>query len=550
MSQRTLLMLETGDIQEFIFGSNNLRVNVGASALVTAVTNEWIRDLLPDLHDIGDGASSSPGGGRVDSVYRGGGNTLLLFHDDMAADAFVREFSTRLLEEAPGLLTVVERLTIRWDQDSLRDKLQELRGRLARRKAAFSLGRPLPGLGVTAACVFTGEPAAHIRRISPNDPPTLFSASVAARLGCFQQGDADLRSLLPENLPPDVRPVSDFDDFGTHGESSYIAIVHADGNNMGDRIKDLPFDNGGDRTAANDAYALLLANFSKKASEAASEALRATLVALWESRSEEEGEDGVEVYWQRRRAQDGRVLTPAQRERLPKVSLNKPRRENYDRPILPFRPVVFGGDDVTFVCDGRLGLALAHYYLTVYGEQTLADGKPAVGRAGVAIVHAHFPFAQGYDLAEALARSAKDKSDQGRKATLDWHFGVNGVISHLKEMRQDAYTVSGGALTARPLPLASNNWRQWSTFENLVGQFQTGQDWIGRRNKVKALMGVLRDGADHTAHFLENYRLGSLPSPPNYPDLARTGWMGNETPYFDALEMLDLYIPLEQEALV
>jgi hypothetical protein len=30
-----------------------------------------------------------------------------------------------------------------------------------------------------------------------------------------------------------------------------------------------------------------------------------------------------------------------------------------DKYLLPFRPIVFGGDDVTFICDGRLGLSLA-----------------------------------------------------------------------------------------------------------------------------------------------------------------------------------------------
>jgi hypothetical protein len=31
---------------------------------------------------------------------------------------------------------------------------------------------------------------------------------------------------------------------------------------------------------------------------------------------------------------------------------------NEGKICLPFRPLVYGGDDVTFVCDGRLGLVL------------------------------------------------------------------------------------------------------------------------------------------------------------------------------------------------
>lgn len=540
MSERTMLMLETGGIQEFVFGSNNLRVNVGASALVKAVTDQWLPSLLPDLHFIGDETDAPPAGSwPVESIYIGGGNALLLFRDATAADDFVRQLSTRLLLDAPGLRAIVERRTIRWDQASLPDELRELRGQLARRKAAALPGLHLPGLGVTAACAFTGEPAAEARTFGPNDPsPTLISDSVRARL-CYFVGKKHLKNLLPPNLPDDIEPVSDFDDFGTHGESSYIAIVHADGNRMGERIERLAdhYDKDGDRATANDAHARRLAAFSQSAHAAATTALRETLAALWSSQAVDE--DG-QIYWQRRHTVDGRELTDAQRERLPKVVLKK-----NDQRIFPFRPVVFGGDDVTFICDGRLGLALAHHYLTAYGRQTLADGELAVGRAGVAIVHAHFPFAQGYALAEALAASAKQAGDEGKMASLDWHFGVNGVISALSRMRQDGYKVPAGNLAARPLPLAADQWKRWSTFEDLVGEFQTGANWAGRRNKVKALMGTLRAGRDHTGAFLENYRLRSLPEIPGYPTFALTGWSGQETPYFDALEMLDLYIPLE-----
>ena len=60
MAQYTLLMLELSGLQEFIFGTNNLRVNVGASTLVNAVIREWVPDLLPKPHNIADDGKAKP----------------------------------------------------------------------------------------------------------------------------------------------------------------------------------------------------------------------------------------------------------------------------------------------------------------------------------------------------------------------------------------------------------------------------------------------------------------------------------------------------------
>lgn len=44
--QYFLFLLEVSGIQNFIFSSNNLRVNIGASSLIRAITDEWVNYLL------------------------------------------------------------------------------------------------------------------------------------------------------------------------------------------------------------------------------------------------------------------------------------------------------------------------------------------------------------------------------------------------------------------------------------------------------------------------------------------------------------------------
>ena len=118
------------------------------------------------------------------------------------------------------------------------------------------------------------------------------------------------------------------------------------------------------------------------------------------------------------------------------------------------RPIVFGGDDVTFVCKGRLGLALAVRYL-----QSYAGAAQTVDRAGgVAVVKAHYPFSHAYDLAEELCKSAKDKiadfklSGKESATVIDWHFSTSGVVLGLEEVRQREYSAENGdSLLMRPV---------------------------------------------------------------------------------------------------
>ena len=526
MSQYHIVMLETSGIQDFIFGSNNLRVNTGASALADAITREWVPALLPTPNNVdGQGrvtrGSLEDGRLAVEAIYVGGGNALLMFTG--TPDEFLQRLSSHVLTKAPGLRVVSAVLPIGWKSDSLVGRLSELRQTLAQRKHEAAPSGPLPGLGVTAACVFTGEPATG-EWLDPGGQTKLVSESVWARLSWFDRGQQRLKSLVDDNY------VSSFDHFGTKGESSYIAIVHGDGNRMGDRIENL----GKTRAipSMNREYANLLREFSDSARKAAETALGATIETLSRCRT-------TEGLWQRQKD-----VTARDKAGLPRVSQ---RCDEEGRPLLPFRPVVFGGDDVTFVSDGRLGLALAHCYLELYSRQQLADGQRAVGRAGVAIVNTHFPFSLGYALAEALAASAKEPSEDGHAPTMDWHFGVNGVVGSLSEIRRVAYNVRSGSLLMRPVRVeAGTDWRHWNQFCDLVNAFQLGEQWRDRRNKLKALQRALRGGAEDVRAFRNSYRIPELPTIMGHEDFKSAGWQGGRCGYFDALEALDSYVPLEE----
>jgi hypothetical protein len=110
--------------------------------------------------------------------------------------------------------------------------------------------------------------------------------------------------------------------------------------------------------------------------------------------------------------------------------------------------LVYGGDDVTFVCDGRLGLALAALYLEKFEQHTASDDEQFFACAGVSIAKAHYPFARSYSLSNELCKSAKQlvRSNDQSASAIDWHLAASGLLGSLKEIRQREYHVPYGSV--------------------------------------------------------------------------------------------------------
>jgi len=509
MSQQWLMLVEATGIQPYLFGSNQLAQNIGASELVCQATKDWVREFAP----------------KENIVYAGGGNAMLIFDSESAADDFARKLTWRALERARGLDLVVKRKPFDPAGDSLAQVHQKLREALAQRKRDRALSAPLAGLGVTAACVYTGAPAVGL-----NDQGQLVSVEVQHKLAVEGEGKDRLKSHLPQVADRGYEFVYDFGQFGTPGESSYLAVIHTDGNRMGERIQKLGEQYA--RPDQNEQYRLALADFSQSVENAAYLALNATVDALL---------DAVEI-----------EQTPEGEKRsIGKVPLQ--RRDRTGPWLLPFRPIVFGGDDVTFVCDGRLGLAVAARYLQVFSRQILFDREPAYCRAGVAVVKSHYPFSRAYDLAEALCDSAKDyikdAAPDRRLTALDWHFAVSGLVLPLQQVRRREYTVPAGSLLMRPLRLdpPDGDWRSWQTLTTMLAGFQREDgDWAGRRSKVKALRDALRQGREATQHFLALHDLKLPKISDELQYMTTDGWHSSgHCGYWDAVEALDFYVPLE-----
>jgi len=531
MTRYTLTVVDTTGIQDYIFGTNNLRQNVGASYLIDCATRQWAVEALPNPHNVldldGDPSFTDQaiedGELKAEVIYAGGGNIVILFAGRDLAVNFARRLTRQVLLEAPGLQIVLMHQDFDWQSQALGGESgvgKRTMDSLAARKASRSQSWPMLGLGVTAACTFTGLPA-----VGEDDEGRLIAAEVKAKTQVEPRAHERLKKLV--QFPKEYQIPKDFDDFGrTKEESSYIAVTHTDGNGMGKRIQQLR-----DQYSTPDKnreYIGSMRAFSLSVQRAALDALQSTMNKLVES---VQVADGKKIIGEVIELQDSK---------------------------LPFRPIVFGGDDLTFVCDGRLGLALAAYYLEQFSSTVLADGKPAHCRAGVAVVKTHYPFARAYVLANDLCQSAKKYINQRQQppfnedglTAMDWHFATSGLLFGAKETREKEYDVPNeGELLIRPVRLTSpaNDWRSWHTFRQVVRAFQTSEQWAERHNKVKALREALRAGRDAVKHFRTVHNLDKLPSIPHQPEMEIQGWQGDRCGYFDAIEAMDFFVPLAGE---
>jgi hypothetical protein len=552
-----LVIVDTAQIQPYIFGSNRLRENIGASHLVAMATDDWAKEAVQRVtqnHNIkADGSfddtksiENSANNLDAEVLYAGGGNFVVLFREINHAKDFTKALSRKALTDAPNLQLVIVQEAFDWSQ-SLAEKVKASFKKLAEEKRSRTLSAPLLGLGVTVMCRSTGLPAVEMAPAIGSDPERPASAEIMAKLGVVDDADQRLRTILPPpegyNYPRQLDHLG-----GTKGEHNFIAVVHADGNGMGKRIMDI-----GEAHPTKDKnreYIKALRSFSEKVDKAAQGALRAVLDKLV----------------QRLNGGDRIVHKNAAGKILAEVQL---KSAGHCLWYLPFRPIVFGGDDVTFVCDGRLGLSLAIEYMKQLEEHTkdLPDRKGRLtASAGVAIVKAHYPFARAYALADELCREAKkyrrsicgpDSDWDG--SFLDWHFALSGLAGDIDQIRGREYTVRAGSLVLRPMTLDVNpieTGRSWEVVRKGIDSFQDlppatqpndKAKWSTRRNKLKALRDALRDGPVAVEHFLTKFNEGMpLPSvEPSMTDWPAKGWQGNFCGYFDALELADWFIPLD-----
>ena len=164
-------------------------------------------------------------------LYSGGGNIVVLFRSNDMARSFVQVLSRRVQVNAPGLRLTFASRTFDWN-----DALSRAVGNLLKKmRASRSEQPPLQGVGglsVTVMGASTSMPAVKMEadRDGIWQP---YSAETMAKRAFNDKANEVLRTTL-KLTSTDYHFPLDLDDLGRSKEdTSYVAVVHADGNGLG-----------------------------------------------------------------------------------------------------------------------------------------------------------------------------------------------------------------------------------------------------------------------------------------------------------------------------
>lgn len=492
-----VVYIDIGGIQSYIFGSNRLRENIGASYSIKRATSQP-SDVLDGWID--------PLAAEAQVIFAGGGHTCILFYAKASAKLWIRQYSLRMLNKAAGLRFAVG-ISAEFDYNAgaydIKTYIKQAREDCERAQNSYNTTPATLGLGVTVACRSTGLVATqqcHTVAKADGDYP-ISREIVAKTVAASKSGDAidpamadllhqiDAFKLINQkySIP------RDFDDFGrTTGKYSYLAVVHADGNGIGKLIQSLA-----ELKTTNQRFIDFYRTLSQLINRLGAAAMNKTVTFLSEI-----------------------ITNDTFKELTHYLEIDR----DTDNPFFPLRPLVYGGDDITFVCDARVAFHVTEVLLEEFTRQSkellskLKQDFPEEASsfphelsacAGITIFRTHYPFARAYDLAEELCASAKQLSNvvsHKQASALDWQIAPSGRIDNLKALRHTEYALNADeTLTLRPVMLTGDRtWRTWSNIKQAVKNFN--RPWLERRNKLIAFQDINRQGLQATEHWQRNLR--------------------------------------------
>lgn len=474
-----LVVIETQRVKGYLFASRILRETRGGSLLLDRLNRSRTKAILK--------------GTSGEEVYLGGGSGRVLFGTKGEAEAFtdkVRELYSQETANARVSVEVVERRGQEafpfWVARGVRESQHN---KLARTEAlAVVAGRwvqPCSSCGknpsheVTAdiqgihylcsSCLYKREevasfyhnvkrnwdisiplPSLHrLRAEWPDFILTTLSEKMRDNFG------AEVKTLLPQ----------DFDQIAERSTPrNYIGFIYADGNCMGETVKNIGKDFPDDK-AAQQAYAAFSSIVDQATPEAAVQAVL---------------------------EQVGTCGTTTARE--------EPAR------FVPAEFVLAGGDDLILVVPAHASLPVASRFISLFQERSnelqnewVQEGKLSARfapegltiSAGVLLAHASFPASHLIDLAGELMKSAKRKAADLAKntieGTLDFMVLHEGGSKPLKECRKTEYT---RMINNRTVRLTERPYTATETF-SLLDRIRAMKNSDVPRTKLKALYSVI-----------------------------------------------------------
>lgn len=484
----TAILFDTMSIQNYVFGSNKLKDNLGASFIVEHIYDEFEKFIETGELDIG---------------YIGGGNALLFTSSVDKAKSIIKEFTTQLLQTYPGVsIAVAINDNFGAKDPSYQEKLKKLFKDLAMNKGQFLPINTIPTHGITDVCRYSSLSVEKIVTYRDNRKESYdyISSVTASKRSIEDDVKKEEEIILASAGITGYSFPYELDKLGQDkGSDSHIAIVHIDGNGFGEEFRNL---NDVGETEA----------LSKKVKNA----VKASFVySLQEYIRVHESLEGIIV-------------------------------KNFDdkkQELLPIRPIILGGDDVTFICNGQLGIWFAECFMEKFKSHSIDEKqlKPFSSCTGIAIVKSKYPFYRAYQLAEELCNNAKKaRKDNGASGNwIDFHLAYGGLGNTLEEIRNLQYrTINNKPIYSRPYSIEDNG--VTISFDNIKKYTDLLQQSLPN-SKIKDLRAILTQDQASQEVFIEHLMHQHEDFQKNFCKNVTSKQILENYPFFDMIELLELY---------
>lgn len=505
------VLIDTVSIQKYVFGSNKLKENLGASFLIQEVYKRYLSDAIRNIGLSWDNLNAWKDNPHVilikngmdfEAGYIGGGNALLFFREKSKAASFINEWTKYLLVKTPGIVTAMA--CEEFNLDEFPSEIKKLFIKLQENKFKNIPQTVLPRHGITAECSHTGYSMDIWNDMEVEEKQSYVSSVAYAKLKASKEATENLEKEFSDVLNNKYCFTDELDSLGqSKGEESHIAIVHIDGNGMGKRFK---------KTTSLEQIRCLSITV-EKATKKSFELMLNHIISEFGRIEEALGFDEDKKY-----------------------------PEEDSRKILPLRPIIIGGDDITFVCDGRLGIYFARMFMEFFETQTVSDNVKLSACAGIAITKTKYPFYRGYEIAEQLCQNAKKEIKEGDSGSwLDFHIAFGGFSGSIEEIRESHYKSSQGSLFLRPYKINSTDAKGMATLIDNTKKLMKFP-----RSKIKELRQVLAIDKVASLKFVAQMKSRGLEFPViqgrRYEE---TLFIDGVTPYFDMIELMEFYPSFE-----
>ncbi|MCC5938403.1 MAG: hypothetical protein JJU34_14085 [Lunatimonas sp.] len=361
-------------IQSFIFQTNKLKEIVGGSELVEEICTDMFYEFI----------NSNESDENI--IVSAAGNIKYIGNEQISRK-LMREFPMYVLKKAPGV-TVSQAIVKIEDNAPLSELITKLEEKLKveRNKAMMPLEIGFMGLERARR---TGGVAVEIKekkgkKISFCESTKLKDSAVDKKSQDYGTSSHTKLFKKISGLVEKPKEITlEIEDICKGHKNSWIAVVHADGNGlgnilrvMGKKLKDKDFD------TSKSAFKKF-SNALDKATQSAAQS------AFWKVFSKDE------------------AITSKGKQ--------------------PVRPIICGGDDLTFIIRADLALEFTELFLRAFEEKTeeefkvlkdfgisdFSDGITAC--AGIAYVKESYPLHYALNLSEALCKDAKKKVKENVK---------------------------------------------------------------------------------------------------------------------------------------